>query len=160
MGQRSRAGSPTDCGVTPNRSRATAASASTPINGRTPAMGRSKSSLAGTPVGPLPTFSRTRASRAGQSRSEPASPRASRPSSLADDSASLADLLADEDGSRTADNVRVLVRIRPLNQHEQQDGDGHGCVTANGQAVMLADPSRGEPFVKVRGGKWCSRRYS
>lgn len=143
----------TAAGLTPLASRQRAAAASsTPLNGRTP-LGRSKSSMAGTPVGPLPTFVRPRTGR-GQSRSEPTSPRgASRPSSLADsEPASLAELLADEEGSRTADNVRVLVRVRPLNERERQESGSCASLSVSGQAVMLTDPNRGEPFVKVGAG--------
>lgn len=123
----------------------------TPAVGRTPGPVRSVSSLGATPLGPLPTFPKARGK--AQSRSEPTTPRGSRPSSLegSDTSSNLADRLGllDEEGSRTADNVRVLVRVRPLNEREQQDAGSKVCVTTNGQAVVFSDPSRAsEPFVQ------------
>eukprot|EP00887_Chlorella_sp_A99_P004346 scaffold15.g4346.t1 len=112
---------------------------------------------AGTPLGALPSFGRPRGGgRHGQSRSEPSSPRGgsgggggSRAASLADqDSFPSLDYGNDDDSSRSADNVRVLVRVRPLNERERREG-GPPCVSVSGQAVIVTDAARGEPVARA-----------
>ncbi|GAB4820291.1 hypothetical protein N2152v2_007337 [Parachlorella kessleri] len=86
--------------------------------------------------------------------SEPSSPRcmSSRggaASSFTSESVSgdFEELLNMEDTARSADNVKVIVRVRPLNEREQREAGSKQCVTSIGaHTVMLTDPNRPEPF--------------
>jgi hypothetical protein len=136
----------------------------TPGPGGTPGAARTPSLRGRSGIPPVPVGGRSDRGRAAGARgsngvlSEPASPRcgvpaAAAPAGLLGLADSLEELLPPgEDGGPAAstDNVRVFVRVRPLNAREQEGGGAaaRACVSCppGGRVVVLCEGGRLDPL--------------